>query len=907
MRANAIRTSVKDEIMEYAHICSKESFVQLLGPPSNATWSSVIDSVMSNCYDQAAHKWKDFPAPKSNAPESKYYGPFECLANIVSQACKVHTPDALLGEWIDTHFQSPKELSDSTSKIQPDIVHVACPERFKQVTKAISESDSSNKNKVKFWWQQIHVAVEIKKDYPTAQQLEEHVLQLCTYMKQMFQEQLDRRFIIGMLLCDDELYLWLLDRAGLVGTQKPINIHEEPKTSVQVLAAISLLPASQLGWDPTMKLYIDGEVIPSYRLPAHKRGEHDSDLFRDNWVISVGIDSNEPEDFLTVRAIDVAGTQLLCSRATIVWEAIKLSELHNFINDRLHGDGTGMDNEMYALKQTWQRTETDPQLREELDEHQMYNAAGFGDFIQCGEYVSINGQLSSTSTIRRLLKNEEFNPSGLRTSGVGERAQKLRDESNEPRHETCLTETVDSIFAEPKPLVHRVQNRIVMKGTGYPLTSSVSLLEFLTVIRDAVANHKQMYLRGVLHRDVSRGNILIFEDKGKLIDLDHAKWVKEKVQLFRPANQIPEQVIEDARVQLARTTVHSAVLELCVRYAPPVELEFSDFMEIETIPYLKKIINRRRTQGMIKGHQCITLKHIEWPDLFQLEEYSEIPNFGNRTQRGGFMRTGTTPYMSFESLLSDKYQHLAYHDIESFFWVVVYFCLTREGLQGHHRHELDKPKSVLAKQVRMVFYDEMKNMGSIRSRYIKDGDYMELVALFHKDFEVLIPLVKEWGDLLGLTCSHRNFDHDIIHVHVLRILTEKIQELKRACTPAEKEREKVEKAERKKVWASRRRFPCVEPLERCQKLSLVPDSILAPVPEPPKDYPEADKSHESQDVARRKKRARDQEALALEGSGSVSTVAGDIQVKTVASRKEQLRDLALASSGSTPIAHRTMH
>jgi hypothetical protein len=77
------------------------------------------------------------------------------------------------------------------------------------------------------WWLQVHTVVEVKvAETPHLEDLNNAVIQLGSYMRQMFGEQLDRRFVIGMLLCGDNLTLWLCDRSGLVGTLEPIRIHQ---------------------------------------------------------------------------------------------------------------------------------------------------------------------------------------------------------------------------------------------------------------------------------------------------------------------------------------------------------------------------------------------------------------------------------------------------------------------------------------------------------------------------------------------------------------------------------------------------------------------------------------------------------------------------------------------------------
>ena len=74
---------------------------------------------------------------------------------------------------------------------------------------------------------QIHTVVEIKRARPNdSAEFDATIVQLCSYIRQLFREQFDRRFVIAMLLCGEELTLWFCDRVGLVGTIEPINIHK---------------------------------------------------------------------------------------------------------------------------------------------------------------------------------------------------------------------------------------------------------------------------------------------------------------------------------------------------------------------------------------------------------------------------------------------------------------------------------------------------------------------------------------------------------------------------------------------------------------------------------------------------------------------------------------------------------
>ncbi|VDB83583.1 Bgt-20028-2 [Blumeria graminis f. sp. tritici] len=78
--------------------------------------------------------------------------------------------------------------------------------------------------------------------------------------------------------------------------------------------------------------------------------------------------------------------------------------------------------------------------------------------------------------------------------------------------------------------------RIAITPRGQPLNTSKTTLEFIVGIRDAILGHRRLYDRGILHGDISEGNIVLTspnagdESKGMLIDLDHSVGLIESLK-----------------------------------------------------------------------------------------------------------------------------------------------------------------------------------------------------------------------------------------------------------------------------------------------------------------------------------------------------------------------------------------
>ncbi|PFH46732.1 hypothetical protein AMATHDRAFT_7448 [Amanita thiersii Skay4041] len=517
-------------------------------------------------------------------------------------------------------------------------------------------------------------------------------------------------------------------------------------------------------------------------------------------------DDGGREDFLTIQLIDAVGAQMLCSRSTVVWEVIKLSDLPQFVNGYTAGDEAGeIDTgtpEIYVLKQAWQQVEDKckPTVPDELTRYK--EAELKKSFIHSAECVRIDGEFSFTSRERELLSPEKLDAPQPNTGSTS-----LRDEHNEPFRVMDLLRDALRFFKLSDKVVGRVQTRIVMKGSGYPLTYASSCLEIATVLRDCIRMHKKMYLNGVLHRDVSLGNILIMNNgSGRLIDLDRAKYVSSKRQVLQPISAVTEDITEELRKDLERDEFNAS---------RDIRLLALQYFQVKSVSRANNYL-----MGLIENFfddptRRLELNDLGWPNEKQREEYMLLPDFTKYRARDAFYQTGTIPFMSHQALSgnaerrNEPFMHDAYHDMESFFWVLVYVCITTQGPLGGRRPEMDG-NNELADQVADMFHQEMQYLGKTRREYIHlEEPFKSLLSCLHPSFHDLQPLIERWREILSFTSSNKGLDHDIIHHHMLRILEETISELKSKSPVETDEIAKEKRAAREKHWAKRRRIPCL--------------------------------------------------------------------------------------------------
>ncbi|PFH45785.1 hypothetical protein AMATHDRAFT_8663 [Amanita thiersii Skay4041] len=404
------------------------------------------------------------------------------------------------------------------------------------------------------------------------------------------------------------------------------------------------------------------------------------------------------------------------------------------------------------------------------------------------------------------MERELLSPEDLDAPQPNSGSTRLRDEHSDPFRVMDLLRDALRFFKLSGNVVGRVQTRIVMKGSGYPLTYASSCLEIATVLRDCISMHKKMYLNGVLHRDVSLGNILIMNNgSGRLIDLDRAKYVSSKKQALRPVTAVTESEMKALRKDLKHLGLNLSedIRRLSLQY-------FQEGAPISAY-YLNGLIRSFFNDKSIS----LELNDLGWPNEKQREEYMLLPDFTKYRARDAFYQTGTIPFMSHQALSgnaerrNEPFMHDAYHDMESFFWVLVYVCITTQGPLGGRRPEMDG-NNELADQVADMFHQEMQYLGKTRREYIHlEEPFKSLLSCLHPSFHDLQPLIERWREILSFTSSNKGLDHDIIHHHMLRILEERISELKSKSPVETDEIAKEKRAAREKHWAKRRRIPCL--------------------------------------------------------------------------------------------------
>ncbi|KZT67884.1 hypothetical protein DAEQUDRAFT_375900 [Daedalea quercina L-15889] len=228
----------------------------------------------------------------------------------------------------------------------------------------------------------------------------------------------------------------------------------------------------------------------------------------------------------------------LFSRATMIWEAFELGDENPETGRR---EGTGKH---VVIKEAWRQFARPSEIgfyramreaMEEAAEGVPPSLTGIAEF----EY----GDDLGLREARRL--EEMAGPEPKSTDGENVLLNSMSDEPNDPdayprqlrvpywRVLGHRTVTARCRFTEEdaKSDIHehneRGQMRLVLKTIGTPITEFSETYELVTALRDAIEGHRQAYVAGVIHRDVSKGNVMIARrsdgsSTGFIHDFDYA-------------------------------------------------------------------------------------------------------------------------------------------------------------------------------------------------------------------------------------------------------------------------------------------------------------------------------------------------------------------------------------------------
>ncbi|EIN05074.1 hypothetical protein PUNSTDRAFT_137758 [Punctularia strigosozonata HHB-11173 SS5] len=588
------------------------------------------------------------------------------------------------------------------------------------------------------------------------------VLQLCRYMRLVLGEQLDRRFVLGLLLCGRKLLVWLCDRSGLIGTEDPIDIHSEPETFIRIIMAFSQLEPHRLGWDPNM-LLARGEEWIAPTDPSVKPSDFGQSLYDTKWQITV----HPGRVYYTTEALSIIRAASLSGSGTVVWK----------VQDE--------NGEECVLKRIWRliTAPTEQDIRSVLTKDSPVCEIEF-----CADAMVDDAVDNTHQSIRRGL--EELRAKSLekvsKRRKIADAQAGVDDATHAEKYIHLSAEGKLENLGEERQPARRVCTYTLMKTFGKPIKFFTSVGQLLRAMRDAIQGHKDLWFSRAMHRDISPGNILIVEDgkyTGRLIDLQNGKIYEHDVETpftDPPDDEECESLIKGLKRKLGVELSHHQAQDLLNRHGFACEIE-SRCLALQ---------RRKFSDQAIIAHMLSTTS----------DKVASFPDVDRATAKSEERLTGTEAFMSGELLLpapklyektseNRTHNHHVIHDVESFFWVFVYLCITRDGCRGSRRPELGPslldPKDIPLRLFVDCLFDTKSHKTLIYTKEsilnAPDHFIKSILPEVHPDLQCLSTLLEGWWRLMAL--SYLTYDRltpGIIHDQVLALFDAAIKKLAEA-------------------------------------------------------------------------------------------------------------------------------
>ena len=348
-------------------------------------------------------------------------------------------------------------------------------------------------------------------------------IQLAIYVRDVFAAQPTRWFVHGFLMFGTQMQLWVFDRSGAYSSET-FDVRKEPKRFVHVITGYALMTKAELGLDIFIK---EDGPHPTVKLPDAITGKDRSlqldtpPIFSQNAIICRGTSC--------FRTVD--GTKVV----KLSWRPDKRrSEVDHLTVTR---GVKGMPTLVGSCNVT-----TIGDLREGLKFKSLKN---LGHSVHDRSTESPQSSFTSQSTQvlaklsmsskRRSSFTEDITPRKRHSSSQKSNLQQEVHE-NDVDSKTPIQNFTGEETSATRHLLYRnrVLTCLAVSPAGRPLQEFQSVPEVLQAFRDAIEEHRELFLgRKILHRDVSLNNIILTDRKqnsgrlGMLIDLDLAVLVGE--------------------------------------------------------------------------------------------------------------------------------------------------------------------------------------------------------------------------------------------------------------------------------------------------------------------------------------------------------------------------------------------
>ncbi|OCB90624.1 hypothetical protein A7U60_g2142 [Sanghuangporus baumii] len=463
-----------------------DSFLDFLLPP---IWDQIdIDGIISLLRSGGLvttdGKWKAFENAPSRSSESEEvtFAPLaEISKNVVDFASAQTGLEPNFALSLPRHAQ-PK----------PQGARKSCPDGYVILHEADERARRATNNaRWTRWWYDIALTTEFKKKGGRKDQ-NENVSKLMFNIQQTMTLDPCRRFTFGITIENTKMRLWFCSRATPI-VSEAFDFTTAIKPLTHVFLSLMFASKEELGWDPTIRPFIKDNGQRAYR-------------------IDVRDEIYETEQLLSDYSADA-----LVSQAARVWKVRHVAS-----------------GERYVLKDVWLDDDRDVEhniheaILRDIEDKYGVNARRdaaphlLTPIAHC--FVRVNGVDDHTTDI--IMRG--FSPSMKHRLKV--RVKKAKSYTDLGGSSDADLQSIWRELKAPFPRclhrrkVHRRKHyRIIFREVAQVLYKVRKLSDVFTVLIDGAKVLKWIHGCGWVHRDISPGNLYLYEGRGLVGDLEYAK------------------------------------------------------------------------------------------------------------------------------------------------------------------------------------------------------------------------------------------------------------------------------------------------------------------------------------------------------------------------------------------------
>ncbi|KAG9089330.1 hypothetical protein FS749_001423 [Ceratobasidium sp. UAMH 11750] len=612
--------------------------------------------------------------------EHQLYHPIREVLNSIKQAVDGVLDLDGLSAFVDVSAQPIPSHFDDTAGIKPDL--------------ALFDGPTHH-------WETMRMPIEVKRQ---ATYLKAGMKQLTRYARAVFAHQLHRRHLYGLVICKWDATFVRFDRSGILYS-KPIDMRSEEFR--RAFAGLMLLGEEAFGYDTAfttrarrngrLEYYVD---LPDEAFAAvgerNSAADADAGVGAHTSAAVAGASSDPPRTPKSpTRRLRVM--ERLCHRKSIRGRAtivVRVREVirAGYLDEPEEAQGriktrsrTKRDQQPaeeaellgtrdYVLKMMWR----DPNKKTEGEVlERLVGIYGVGQYMwhsdvfkacDCGRMMddSCGGCLDRTPNRDRVLVAENLTDINIEIPE--------EKEGEETQYKDVETDKYSKAYGHR---TSRIYCRLLMSTVGSPLCSAEGPRQLLEAVLDAILGYWRLVNKGLLHRDISDGNVLMLRDgngynkrewktpRGTMSELDPGLAESERLlqEVLDRLERDPTGMLND--FDLFTTHSNLGVVFFGESYPEDGERRMGE-------PEPKR---RKLSSGVVaSAPSSSSNKGKASEDASRGSSPSRAVEMDKKARQALDFRTGTPAYMSVRVLkvkLGRHYEHHFMDDLESFFWLIL--------------------------------------------------------------------------------------------------------------------------------------------------------------------------------------------------------------------------------------------